>query len=64
MSFMSPNIPEQEIAADADPVTDEQRRRELAVQRARRRSMQTTRESLVIDPGTRADGDNGLSIRR
>jgi hypothetical protein len=64
MGFLQPNMPDAEIVPETDPVMDEARRRELAIQRSRKLATQATRESLVIDTGTRTNGDAGLSIRR
>lgn len=64
MPFLMPDLPEAEIDPKIKDPQDEQRRTELAIQRARRQSLAATRNSLVIDPATRAGYDNGLAVRR
>lgn len=64
MGFLTPDIPEAEIQPEPDDVDGPDQRRELAIQRARRRSRMTSRENLIVNPSVRKDDDGGLAIRR
>lgn len=64
MAFMTPSSPDVQVSDETDDSFDAQKRRELAIQRARQLQLQNSRQNLIIDPATRGDGDNGLAVRR